>query len=94
MKPPERYKDVQKLIGCLARINGPEESLQEPIPEWTLYVDGARNNRGSGAGLLIYGPKLIEMEYALRFNFEASNNEAEYEALVAGLELVRALGVR
>ncbi|GAA0187299.1 hypothetical protein LIER_34587 [Lithospermum erythrorhizon] len=58
------------------------------MPEWTRYV------YGSGAGLLIYGLKGIEMEYALHFNFEAMNNEAEYEALVAGLELVRTMGVR
>ncbi|GAA0158214.1 hypothetical protein LIER_15301 [Lithospermum erythrorhizon] len=34
------------------------------------------------------------MEYALRFSFEATNNEAEYEAMVAGLEWVHSLGVR
>ncbi|GAA0153524.1 hypothetical protein LIER_11740 [Lithospermum erythrorhizon] len=54
------------------------------MPEWTLYVDEARNSKRSGTWLLIYRPKGIEMEY----------KEAEYEALVAGLELVRALGVR
>ncbi|KAM2228035.1 hypothetical protein ACFXTI_014779 [Malus domestica] len=34
------------------------------------------------------------MEYALRFKFKASNNEAEYEALLAGLHLAKHLGVK
>ncbi|KAM2069226.1 hypothetical protein ACFX16_000758 [Malus domestica] len=34
------------------------------------------------------------MEYALRFKFKASNNEAEYEALLAGLRLAKHLGVK
>ena len=34
------------------------------------------------------------MLYALKFGFEASNNEAEYEALIAGLKLARDIGAR
>nr|GEZ87604.1 reverse transcriptase domain-containing protein [Tanacetum cinerariifolium] len=40
---------------------------------------------GSGVGLILTNPKGMEFTYALRFEFNASNNEAEYEALVAGL---------
>ncbi|GJY42246.1 reverse transcriptase domain-containing protein [Tanacetum coccineum] len=42
---------------------------------------------GSSVGLILTDPNGQEITYALRFNFRASNNEAEYEALVAGLEL-------
>ncbi|GAA0159304.1 hypothetical protein LIER_38835 [Lithospermum erythrorhizon] len=38
-------------------------------PEWTMFVDGARNEKGSGAGILILGPENVIMEYALRFTF-------------------------
>ncbi|KAM2102060.1 hypothetical protein FF2_000394 [Malus domestica] len=34
------------------------------------------------------------MEYALRFKFKTSNNEAEYEALLAGLRLAKHLRVK
>ncbi|GJT42765.1 reverse transcriptase domain-containing protein [Tanacetum coccineum] len=54
---------------------------------WTLFTDGASSIEGSGTGLILTDPNGQEMTYALRFNFKASNNEAEYEALVAGLEL-------
>ncbi|GAA0149405.1 hypothetical protein LIER_08586 [Lithospermum erythrorhizon] len=75
-------------------IGEPDEGQPEPLPDWVLYVDGAKNNKESVVGLLICWPKGVEMEYALRFNFEASNNETEYEALVAGLELAHSLGVK
>ncbi|KAM6548883.1 hypothetical protein CsatB_020559 [Cannabis sativa] len=54
---------------------------------WTLYVDGASNNEGSGSGILLISPNNFKVHAALRFEFSASNNEAEYEALIAGLKL-------
>ena len=56
-------------------------------PIWRLFVDGAANAQGSGAGLILTSPNEIDVEYALRFGFQASNNEAEYEAVIAGLNL-------
>ncbi|XP_027158506.1 uncharacterized protein LOC113760135 [Coffea eugenioides] len=61
---------------------------------WTLYVDGSSNGDGSGAGLLLEGPQGEVCSYALRFGFSATNNEAEYEALIAGLQLARRLGAQ
>ncbi|XP_027174611.1 uncharacterized protein LOC113774254 [Coffea eugenioides] len=61
---------------------------------WTLYVDGSSNGDGSGAGLLLEGPQGEVCAYALRFGFPATNNEAEYEALIAGLQLARRLGAQ
>ena len=48
------------------------------LPIWRLSVDGVANSQGSGAGLIMTSPDRIDMEYALRFGFQASNNEAEY----------------
>nr|GEU50178.1 reverse transcriptase domain-containing protein [Tanacetum cinerariifolium] len=47
-----------------------------------------------GAGLILTSPEGTEFTYALRFQFIASNNEAEYEALIAGLRIVAQMGVR
>ena len=60
---------------------------------WKLFVDGASNAQGSGTGLILTSPKGIDIEYALRFGFRASNNEAEYEAVIAGLNLAHSLEV-
>ena len=60
---------------------------------WKLSVDGASNAQGSGEGLILTSPKGIDIEYALRFGFHTSNNEAEYEAVIAGLNLAHSLEV-
>ncbi|GJX56497.1 reverse transcriptase domain-containing protein [Tanacetum coccineum] len=49
---------------------------------------------GSGAGLILTNPEGMEFTYALRFRFDATNNEAEYEALIAGLRIAEQMGVK
>ena len=60
--------------------------LTPGLPIWRLFVDAA-NAQGSGAGLILTSPYEIDVEYALRFGFQASNNEVEYEAVIARLNL-------
>nr|GEU83169.1 reverse transcriptase domain-containing protein [Tanacetum cinerariifolium] len=57
--------------------------------EWKLYNDGAVSSDGSGAGLMQIDPEGKEYTYALRFGFEATNNKAEYEALLFGLRITQ-----
>ncbi|RVW68609.1 hypothetical protein CK203_058859 [Vitis vinifera] len=59
---------------------------------WTLRVDGASRSSGSGVGLL-QSPTGEHLEQAIRLGFSASNNEAEYEAILSGLDLALALSV-
>ena len=63
------------------------------LPIWRLSVDGAAKAQGSGAVLILTSPEGIDIEYALRFGFQASNNEAEYEAVIAGLNLAHSMEV-
>ena len=67
--------------------------LTSDLPIWRLSVDGATNAQGSGAGLILTSSDGIDIEYALRFGFRASNNEAEYEAVIAGLNLAHSMEV-
>ncbi|KAM2494403.1 hypothetical protein ACFX1W_034508 [Malus domestica] len=60
---------------------------------WSLYVDGLSNQQGCGAGLVVTTPDKVTIEYVLRFKFKASNNEAEYEAFLAGLRLAKHMGL-
>ena len=73
----------------------PTENAQTPtdLPIWNLSVDGATNAQGSGAGLILTSPEGIDIEYALRFGFQASNNETEYETVIAGLNLAHSLEI-
>ena len=65
--------------------------LTPDLPIWRLSVDGAANAQGSGAGLILTSPDGINVEYAPRFGFQASNNEAEYEAVIAELSLAHSM---
>ncbi|XP_057518009.1 uncharacterized protein LOC130798929 [Amaranthus tricolor] len=66
----------------------------EPNQEWKLYVDGSSTQSASGAGLLIVSSAGVRMERAVRFEFAASNNEAEYEALLMGLKICHEAGAK
>ena len=51
-------------------------------------MDGASIAMGTGARIVIITPKGIRLEHSFRLGFKAFNNEAEYEALLAGLRAV------
>ncbi|XP_068462251.1 uncharacterized protein [Phaseolus vulgaris] len=61
---------------------------------WVLSMDGSSNQLGSGAGIILEGPNGVLIEQSLRFAIKASNNQAEYEALIAGILLAKEMGSR
>jgi ribonuclease HI len=61
---------------------------------WTLFFDGSVMKTGAGAGLLFVSPLGEHMRYTVRLHFPASNNMAEYEALLCGLKIAVELGVK
>ena len=60
---------------------------------WVLHVDGASNTLKSIAELILVNFDGTIIEYTLQFNFKASNNQAEYEALLVGLRIAKELRV-
>ena len=64
---------------------GDSTSLRHP--EWKLYIDGASGSQGSRAGIILNGPNKIRIKYAVKLKYNATNNAAEYEALITGLML-------
>ncbi|GJU54011.1 reverse transcriptase domain-containing protein [Tanacetum coccineum] len=61
--------------------------------EWKLYTDGAASSNCSSAGLMLIDPEGKEYTYALRFEFETTNNEAAYEALLVGLRIAQEMEI-
>ncbi|KAI5344902.1 hypothetical protein L3X38_012779 [Prunus dulcis] len=53
-----------------------------------------KGQAGCGAGIVLVSPDKVALEYALRFKFQASNNEAEYEALLASLRLAKEMDAK
>ena len=74
----------------------PEQLLhsEEEFQAWVLSTGGASNTIGVGIGIVLEAPSGLKIEEARRLNFQATNNEAEYEALVYGLELAKHLGMK
>jgi ribonuclease HI len=74
-----------------------EHQYLPPAPDstyWCMNFDGSKMLGGLGAGVVFTSPKGDKLLYVLQIHFRASNNVAEYEALVHGLKLAKKIGFR
>ena len=71
-----------------------EKAEQEEYPHWKMYFDGAVNVFGCGVGAVIMSPNGQQFPIAVKLNFQCTNNMAEYEACIAGLQAAVALQIR
>jgi hypothetical protein len=61
---------------------------------WIMYFDGSYTLKGVGAGIVLIPPEGDMLKYAIQIEFPATNNIAEYEGLVTGLQLAKELSLR
>jgi ribonuclease HI len=67
--------------------------LPDLLNSWTIYVDVSKRFSGAGAGVVLVSPQGDKMRYVLRMRFaNPSNNEAEYEAVLHDMCMVKACG--
>ncbi|XP_065033909.1 uncharacterized protein LOC135666271 [Musa acuminata AAA Group] len=91
---PRTAIKAQAVADFIAELTPNTGEELEPLRDtWTLHVDGSANAKGAGAGLVLTTPDGRSIERSFRFGFRATNNEAEYEALLAGLQLAREMQV-
>ena len=81
---------AQALVDFLVEMVDGENT---PEPRWKLHVDGASNSKRSGAGAILEKEGEIIIELSIKFDFLISNNQVEYEALIASLKLARDIGI-
>ena len=67
---------------------------QDKTPSWKLFTDGSSNESHAGAGVILITLEGHRFHCAIRFDFAASNNEAEYEALLAGLRMAKDMSIK
>jgi ribonuclease HI len=92
---PRKAIKSQVLVDFVAEWVDTQLPTAPIQPElWTMFFDGSLMKTGAGAGLLFISPLGKHLRYVLRLHFPASNNVAEYEALVNGLHIAIKLGVR
>ncbi|XP_055961491.1 uncharacterized protein LOC130015418 [Mercurialis annua] len=86
-RPALKAQVLADFIAETTASDQPEEP-DEQLLRWVLEVDGASNLEGSGAGVVLKGPHGVTLRSSVKFGFPASNNAAEYEALLIGLRMV------
>ncbi|GJT84527.1 reverse transcriptase domain-containing protein [Tanacetum coccineum] len=93
----ERDEKQMPIYFVSRALQGPEINyapMEKLILAMILFTDGSSCIDGFGADLIITNLKGVEFTYALRFRFDATNNKAEYEALIAGLRIAEQMGVK
>ena len=58
-----------------------------------MFFDGSKMINGSVAGVVLESPKGDQLQYVLQIHFTATNNVAEYEALLHGLQIAKEMGI-
>ncbi|GKB98808.1 reverse transcriptase domain-containing protein [Tanacetum coccineum] len=97
--PPFKNKKPLSYMACRQSSKNRTSRTPKAFPEkddtetWTLFTDGALSPKGLGAGLVLIGPSDIEYTYALRLTYPSTNNEAEYEALLAGIRIAGQMNI-
>ena len=90
---PRTAIKAQALADFIAEFTTPEDAnRQEDI--WTINTDGSSTQQGGEAGIVITSPEKEVLKYGVQLKFSITNNEAEYEALLAGLRIARAYGAK
>ena len=94
---PRNSMKGQVLVDFVAEFSPRDEGEMVCHVEcrpWKVFLDGASSAMEAGARIVIATPERIRLEHSFRLGFRASNNEAEYEALLAELKTVLGMGAR
>ena len=84
---PLQFEGDDKALMSPHALDEITQVKENDAPWWTLYIDGAANNEGAGAGVVLISPEGHKLSSAIHFSFKATNNDTEYEALINGLQL-------
>ena len=87
---PQTVMKGQAVADFVAKYTQSEGQGVDGLKQWIIHTDGSSNWHAGGAGVVIQTPKGDKIECMIRLDFPTTNNEAEYEALVAGLDLTKA----
>jgi len=78
---------VQIMADFVTQHRDGVETLK--IVPWTLFFDGSMCDRGAGIGIVLVSPRGKKYEFSLPIVATSTNNQAEYQALIKGLELLK-----
>ena len=76
------------MANFITQHHKPSIGYVEPMP-WTLFFDGSSCKQGGGIGIVIISPREASFEFAFQTKPMTSNNQAEFEAILKGLQLLQ-----
>ena len=79
----------QVVANFITEFTHDEDKGAEEPSHWNVHMDGSSNKQAGGADVVLLSPEGDVVECMIRLDFPTTNNEAEYEALIAGLDLAR-----
>jgi len=82
----------QVVSDFIAEFTNVEGQGAKEVPQWSIHIDGSSNKQAGGASVILHSLEGDKIECMVRLDFLTTNNEAEYEALIIGLDLARATG--
>ena len=85
---------AQVLADFIAEFTYPYKEEEPPMETWTVQTDGSATKKVEGTRAVLISLEKETLKYAVRLQFPATNNKAEYEALLTGLSLAKALGAK
>ena len=78
------------MADFIAEFTLMESQGAEEIPQWSIHTNGSSNKRAGGADVVLYTPEGDRIECIILLDFPTTNNEVEYKALIARLDLTEA----
>jgi ribonuclease HI len=78
----------QVMADLVTQHCGPEVAVVVPIP-WTMFFDGSSCGVGAGIGILLISPQGENYEFSIPIDKTSTNNQAEYQAVLKGIKLLR-----
>ena len=90
---PRHAIKAQTLADFIAEFTPSYEDLSEVEnrKKWIVHVDGSSTQFAGGIGVVLLSPEGDKLKHKVRLQYQTTNNEAEYEALLKGLELAKSV---
>ena len=83
---------AQALADFIAEFTPSHNDLEmAEDKKWIIHVDGSSTQHARGIGVVLQSPEGDKLTYKLRLQYQATNNEVEYETLLKGLELDKSI---
>ena len=82
----------QVVADFIVKFTDMEGQGAEEHPQWSIHTNGSSNMQVGGAGIVLHSLEGDEIKCMVHLDFPTTNNEAEYEALMVGLDLAKAVG--